>query len=149
MANGTGPILVSLLLFPAIHFKKKFVAFMFVPTWNKYLPVLKILLKRSVNGDQTLTMNASDFQRAAGGRKIKFSFSIAIHKGRLQTMDNPPPIAREFFTVLQQDQIINQFIRQHDLEFTLSNSLQLVIKNITPPAVETAASDADETTKEE
>jgi hypothetical protein len=42
---------------------------MFVQTWIKYLPVIKILLKRSVNGDQTLAMNASDFQRAAGGRK--------------------------------------------------------------------------------
>jgi hypothetical protein len=122
---------------------------MFVPTWNKYLPVLKILLKRSVNDEQTLTMNASDFQRAAGGRKIKFSFSITLHKGRLQTMDNPPPIARELVAVLQQDQIMNQFIRQHDIEFTLSNSLQLVIKNITPQPIETATNDSDDSSKEE
>jgi len=122
---------------------------MFVPTWNKYLPVLKILLKRSVNGEQTLTMNASDFQRAAGGRKIKFSFSITVHKGRLQTLDNPPAIAKELIGVLQQDPIINPFIRQHDFEFTLSNSLQLLIKNITPPVVESMANDSDENSKEE
>ena len=122
---------------------------MFVPTWNKYLPVLKILLKRSVNGEQTLTMNASDFQRAAGGRKIKFSFTITLHKGRLQTMDNPPPIARELVAVLQQDQIINQFIRQHDIEFSLSNSLQLLIKNITPQTIESTTNDSNEGSKEE
>jgi hypothetical protein len=121
---------------------------MFVPTWNKYLPVLKILLKRSLNGDQTLTMNASDFQRAAGGRKIKFSFSITVHKGRLHNIDNPSAIAKEFVSVLQQDQIINQFIRQHDIEFALSNSLVLQIRNVTPPVVETAAGDSDETAKE-
>jgi len=40
---------------------------MFTPTWNKYLPIIKILLKRSVNAEQTLDMNSTDFQRAAGG----------------------------------------------------------------------------------
>jgi hypothetical protein len=122
---------------------------MFVQTWNKYLPVLKILLKRSVTGDQTLTMNASDFQRAAGGRKIKFSFSITVHKGRLHNIDNPSAIAKEFVSVLQQDQVINQFIRQHDIEFALSNSLQLQIRNVTPPVVETAAGDSEEAAKED
>ncbi|MFI5132034.1 MAG: hypothetical protein ACHQFX_18655 [Chitinophagales bacterium] len=122
---------------------------MFVPTWNKYLPVLKIIMKRSVNSEQTLTMNASDFQRAAGGRKIKFGFSIVLHKGRLHTVDNPPAIAREFVTVLQQDQTINPLIRQYDFEFSLNNSFQLVIKNITVPAVETATSNSGESNKEE
>jgi hypothetical protein len=121
---------------------------MFVPTWNKYLPVLKILLKRSVNSDQTLTMNASDFQRAAGGRKIKFSFSMTLHKGRLHTIDKPTPMAKEFAAILQQDPVTNQLIRQFDLEFSLSNSFQLLIKNITPP-VETPATEAEETVKEE
>jgi len=121
---------------------------MFVQTWNKYLPVLRILLKRSVNEEQTLTMNSSDFQRAAGGRKIKFSFSIAVHKGRLQIIDNPSVIAKEFVSILQQDQIINQFIRQHDIEFSLSNNLQLQIRNITPP-VETPVNEPDDAAKEE
>jgi hypothetical protein len=122
---------------------------MFVPTWNKYLPVLKIVLKRSINGEQTLDMNASDFQRAAGGRKIKFGFSVTLLKGRLQTMDNPSSIAKDFVSVLQQDNTINQFIRQNDIEFSLNNNLQLLIKNITAPVVETSAGDADENAKEE
>jgi hypothetical protein len=122
---------------------------MFVQTWNKYLPVLKILLKRSANEEQTLAMNASDFQRAAGGRKIKFSFSITLHNGRLQTMGNPPAIARELVTVLQQDDTSRKYISKHDIEFSLTNNLQLLIKDITPPAVETVESDSTETTGEE
>ena len=56
---------------------------MFVQTWNKYLPVIRILLKRSANAEQRLDMNKSDFQRAAGGKKVKFTFSILLTKGRL------------------------------------------------------------------
>ncbi len=109
---------------------------MFVQTWNKYLPVLKILLKRSLVSDQTLAMNASDFQRAAGGRKVKFSFSVTLHKARLQMKDNPPPIAKEFVSILQQDFTIRKFIENYDLEFSLNSNLQLIIKNVTPPVTE-------------
>jgi len=34
---------------------------MFTQTWKKYLPVILIMLKRSVNGDQSLSMNHTDF----------------------------------------------------------------------------------------
>jgi hypothetical protein len=61
---------------------------MFLQTWNKYLPVIKILLKRSVNGEQTLDMNSSDFQRASGGKKVKFTFSIPLIRGRVPTGGN-------------------------------------------------------------
>ncbi len=123
---------------------------MFAQTWKKYLPVLKILLKRSVAEEQTLTMNASDFQRAAGGRKAKFSFSIAINKGRLQVKDTTPAIAKEFVAILQQDPVINKFISQCDMEFSLSTSFQLSIKTITPPPViENSLTDTQGATEEE
>lgn len=107
---------------------------MFTQTWGKYLPVLKILLKRTASGEQTLSMNGTDFQRAAGGRKVKFSFSITLRKGRLPSIDNPPPLARDFAEALQQDETIKQLVRQHEYEFVLTNNFQLLMRNVTPPA---------------
>ncbi len=106
---------------------------MFTQTWNKYIPVLKILLKRSANGEQTLAMNGTDFQRAAGGRKIKFSFSINLRKGRLASLDNPTPLAKDFAESMQGDETIRQLTRVNDYELTLTNNFELLIKNITPP----------------
>ena len=48
---------------------------MFSQTWRKYLPVIILLMKRSGKGEQVLSMNHTDFERAAGGKKIKFTFS--------------------------------------------------------------------------
>lgn len=53
---------------------------MFSQAWNIYLPIIKILLKRSAGADQTLDMNRTDFERAAGGRKAKLTFSISFIK---------------------------------------------------------------------
>ena len=110
---------------------------MFIPTWNKYLPIIKIFLKRSVNAEQTLDMNSTDFQRAAGGRKVKYNFSITLVRGRIQHADTtPPPLARDLAAVLQQDEFTHGFLRKNELELSMNSSFQLSIKNITPAAPE-------------
>src|SRR5213075_273768 len=122
---------------------------MFLQTWNKYLPVIKILLKRSVNGEQTLDMNSSDFQRASGGKKIKFTFSIQLTKGRGQAGENFPPIAKDLVSVLQQDNTTNKFMQQRELEFSMNSSFQLYIKNNTlEKPVEQTNEEITETGKE-
>jgi hypothetical protein len=108
---------------------------MFSQVWKKYLPVIVILLKRSVNGEQTLSMNPSDFQRAAGGRKIKYSFAnLQLTNGRINNMVKHQPLAREFAEVMQEDEVIRKFLQHKQLEFSMNNGFQLTIKNNTAPA---------------
>ncbi|MBK5271792.1 MAG: hypothetical protein JJE22_12345 [Bacteroidia bacterium] len=116
---------------------------MFTQTWNKYLPIIKILMKRSVTAPQTLDMNFTDFQRAAGGRKVKFTFSVSLHKGRIQNSPNPPPLARELSVVLQENSETGKLVRQQDFEFSLNSNFQLNIKSTPLPVIEpdTVASD--------
>ena len=117
---------------------------MFTQVWNKYLPIIKILMKRSPSGNQTLDMNRTDFERAAGGRKVKFTFTVILHRGRIQNITTPPPLAKELIVTLQEDDMTKQLIRKQDYEFIMNSSFQLVIKNNTPPAPEPEAATIDE-----
>ncbi len=119
---------------------------MFNQTWKKYLPVLLILLKRSVNGPQVLHMNHTDFERAAGGRKIKYSFtSLQLNNGRIITTPNMMALARELAVQLQEDVQIMALLKNQLFEFSMSNDFKLTIKNntvaddITTGIAETAA----------
>lgn len=104
---------------------------MFSQVWKKYLPVIIILLKRSATGDQVLDMNHTDFTRAAGGRKVKFSFNVLqVNKGRINTLVKHSPFAREFALVLQEDEITRKLIKEMNLEFSMNNSSQLTIRNL-------------------
>ena len=106
---------------------------MFNQTWKKYLPVLLILLKRSVTGAQVLNMNHTDFERAAGGRKIKFSFtSLQLNNGRIITTPNMMALARELAVQLQEDAQILALLKNQQFEFSMTNDFKLSIKNITP-----------------
>lgn len=124
---------------------------MFVQTWNKYLPVIKILLKRSLTAEQKLSLNKTDFERAAGGKKAKLTFSLSLIKGWIDGKRTaPPPVARDLVTVLQEDATTNKFIREHELEFSLGSSFQLVIRNNTPvkEVVAPAETNAEEAEQE-
>lgn len=118
---------------------------MFGQTWKKYLPVIAILLKRSVNGDQTLNMNHTDFRRAAGGRKIKFSFSrLVLKNGRISNGMDLSPLAKEFAQVLQEGEQSKNLLKDQEYEFSMSNDFLLTIKNNTPVDTEVHAENAVE-----
>lgn len=106
---------------------------MFSQTWKKYLPVIVILLKRSANAEQTLNVNHTDFERAAGGRKIKFSFaSLRLNNGRIDNTVKHSPFARDFAAVLQEDEQARKLLQQQQFEFSMNSNFQLLIRNITP-----------------
>ena len=110
---------------------------MFAQTWKKYMPVIAILLKRSAAGEQSLSMNDTDFRRAAGGRKIKFSFSrLQLNNGRINNGMELSPIAKEFAVLLQEGEITRTILKEQQFEFAMNNDFQLSIKNNTPVAVE-------------
>ncbi len=96
-------------------------------------------------------MNSSDFQRASGGKKVKYTFSIPLIKGRGQAGENFPPIAKDLVSVLQQDNTTNKFMQERELEFTMNSSFQLYIKNNTlvEKPVEQTNEEITETEKED
>jgi hypothetical protein len=102
---------------------------MFRETWKKYAPVIAILVKRSVNGDQTLDMNRTDFERAAAGKKIKFTFNLRLREGKADSTVKFTPFVKEFIQFLQDDERIRGLIKGQNIEFTLNANFQLLIKN--------------------
>ena len=103
-------------------------------------------MKRSPSGDQTLDMNKTDFERTASGRKAKFTFNVLLHKGHIQNVSNPSPVAKDLATLLQEDEMTRVLVRQFDYQFSVNASFQLTIKNLTPATEE--ASGENEGTEE-
>ncbi|MBY0478450.1 MAG: hypothetical protein K2Q24_12450 [Chitinophagaceae bacterium] len=120
---------------------------MFKPTWRKYLPVITILLKRSAGSEQLLNMNHTDFERASGGRKTKYSFSqLQLNSGRINSEVKHNPIAKELAELLQEDLVTNRILVRQRFEFEMNNEFQLIIRNNTPApelAAEVTASEPE------
>jgi hypothetical protein len=104
---------------------------MFSLIWKKYLPVIIILLKKVKDAEQMLPMNVSDFERASGGKKVKFSFpKLEINNGKLNTQIKTTEIAKDLAQVLISHSKAFEILTELKLNFSLTNDCVLTIKNL-------------------
>ena len=104
--------------------------YMYTQVWTKYLPIIRILLKRSATGEQTLDMNRIDFERAGSGRKAGYKFTIEFRKGRVSNLISSSPLATNLAAVLLQDAVVKDLIQKIDYDVSLNTRFQLHIKNL-------------------
>ena len=103
---------------------------MYTQVWTKYLPIIRILLKRSATGDQTLDMKRIDFERAGSGRKAGYKFTIEFRKGRVSNLISSSPLASNLAAVLLQDPVVKDLFLKIDYDISLNTRFQLHIKNL-------------------
>ncbi len=102
---------------------------MYVHVWNKYLPIIKILMKRSLTGDQTLDLNRIDFEKAGSGRKAGYKFTIEFVQGRVSNIISGSPLASDLAAALLNDPAARQILGANDIDISLSTRFQLSIVN--------------------
>ena len=105
---------------------------MYTHIWLKYLPIIKILMKRAATGDQTLDLNSIDFERAGTGRKAGYKFTIELTNGRVANVISNSPLAPDLATVILQDDAIKTLLANNNFQVSLNIRFQLSIKNMSP-----------------
>ena len=103
---------------------------MYTQTWNKYLSVIRILLKRAVTGEQTFKLNISDFEKSGPPYKKGSKFTIHFKNGKPANMKDLPVIAKDLVNVLVQDTTINDLFMQNEYEIGMSSKFELSMKFI-------------------
>lgn len=116
--------------------------YFYTTVWSKYVPIIRILIKKAAAGEQVLQFNRIDFERAGYSRKTGYRFTISITKNRPDTIFAGNELIQTFVGVLQTDEVISQLLLNNDFTFVFTGKFVLHIKN------NTAASGAEEQPKE-
>ena len=98
--------------------------------WVKYLPVLRIVLKRSLASEQQLVLNASDFNRAGYTRKSGYKFLVKMKDRRLSNVIIDMPIASTLATTLLEDKAIHDLLLENEFHISLNAKYELTVKHI-------------------
>lgn len=98
--------------------------------WNKYLPVIKILLKRSKAGEQLLVINQSDFERVGLAKKAGNKFTLTFRSGKVENAVMPSPVAGELAFGLLHDESVKAILAEHDYRLTMDTKYKLHIEQL-------------------
>lgn len=116
---------------------------MYTHIWNKYLPVVRILLKKSATGDQLLSLNREDFERAGTGRKAGYKFTIAFNDGKVSNVISGSDLASNLAAAMLEDAPMRQVLKGGQYEVILNTKFQLTIKNTAPQAAPVAEAETE------
>ncbi|MEO6546872.1 MAG: hypothetical protein ABIN94_02695 [Ferruginibacter sp.] len=117
---------------------------MYTYIWNKYLPVIRILLKKSAGGDQLLSLNRDDFERAGTGRKAGYKFVIEYTEGKVSNVISGSDLASHLAAAMLEDPATQLVLKTGHFQVILNTKFQLTIKNITPlPAASLATAESE------
>jgi hypothetical protein len=103
---------------------------MYANVWSKYLPIIRIVMKRSLVAEQVLALNAPDFERAGMKRKSGYKFSFGLKNGKLKNVIIDLPLASNLASVLLEDKTINELLQTNEFHIALSPKYELTIRHI-------------------
>jgi hypothetical protein len=102
---------------------------MYTHIWKKYLPIIRILMKKSISEEQVLDLNRIDFERAGTGRKAGYKFKIEFSDGRVGNVISGSTLAMHLAQVILEDESAQEIINENDFVISLNTKFQLTVKN--------------------
>jgi len=109
---------------------------MYNNVWAKYLPIIRIVMKRSLAAEQILALNAPDFERVGMKRKSGYKFSFSLKDGKLKNVIIDLPLASSLASVLLEDRAVSDLIQSNEFYISLSPEYELTIRHIPHPEAE-------------
>lgn len=104
--------------------------------WKKYLPIIRILMKKSNTENQVLDLNRVDFERAGTGRKAGYKFTIEFTNGKVGNVISGSPLAMHLAQVILEDDSAKEILSENNYEVSLNTKFQLSIKHVDTDAAE-------------
>lgn len=98
--------------------------------WKKYLPIIRILMKKSISEEQVLALNKIDFERAGTGRKAGYKFKIELTGGKVGNVISGSILAMHLAEIILEDQSAKQIMEDNNFEISLNTKFQLLITNV-------------------
>jgi len=101
----------------------------FLALWTKYLPVIRILLKKSVNGEQQVSLGKMELRSVDNRKNANYSFNLEISKGKVENRIGSAAIGKDLFTVLNNDSMANDFMNNKTINIRMGNASLMTIKS--------------------
>jgi hypothetical protein len=100
----------------------------YLTTWKKYLPVIKLHIKKSFIEEQQFKLNIQDFESAGDRGKSGYTFSLQMENGKVTNNISGSAVARDLFEALKSDDAVKAMLQNKSVKISVGKSFILSIK---------------------
>jgi hypothetical protein len=100
----------------------------YLTTWKRYLPVIRLHIKKSLVEEQQFKLNITDFESAGDRGKSGYTFNITMENGKVINNISGSAVARDLFEALKSDELIKAMLMDKHVKISVGKSFMLTIK---------------------
>ncbi|AMR32028.1 hypothetical protein A0256_11655 [Mucilaginibacter sp. PAMC 26640] len=100
----------------------------YLTTWKRYIPVIRLHLKKSLTEEQSFKLNITDFESAGDRGKSGYTFNLTLENGKVTNNISGSAVARDLFEALKADDAIKAFLQERAVKISVGKSFLLSIK---------------------
>lgn len=102
----------------------------YVSLWKKYLPIIKLLLKKVDNGPQELKLSKYEFVAAGGRADENWRFNLELTNGKLSNNIKGSAVARNLEMVLTDSVDTRPLLLGKKVKINMDNDFVLKIQKL-------------------
>lgn len=99
-----------------------------VALWTKYLPAMRILLKKAMNEQQQLALSKLELQAVDNRKNVNFSFDLEISNGKVASTLGISSMGKDLFNVLNGDLHVRDFMVDKKIMIQMNRSSLLTFR---------------------
>ena len=103
---------------------------MYLQLWKKYLPVIRLLLKKTDAGQQKLKLYRHEFEVAGNKNKSGYTFSIEIVNGKVANKTNKTAVGRDLVQVMNENEVVANWLKDQSVKISVGKSFELNLEKI-------------------
>jgi len=100
----------------------------YLTTWRRYIPVIRLHLKKSFNEEQSFKLNITDFESAGDRGKSGYTFSLTMENGKVTNNISGSAVARDLYEALKTDEASKALLQDKSIKISVGKSFVLSIK---------------------
>lgn len=102
----------------------------YLQLWKKYIPVIRLLLKKTGKEDQTFQLYKHEFENTGVSAKAVHSFNLEMQNGKVVNNVRGMAVVSDLIQLLRENKDIYEWIQDKHLVISLGKGFDLNIKQL-------------------
>jgi hypothetical protein len=102
----------------------------YVQLWRKYLPVIRLLLKKTATADQKLQLYKHEFESTGAKNKLGYIFSLDIVNGKAANQTGKTAVAFDLLSVMNDNEAVSSFLKEQSFKISIGKACELHLQKL-------------------
>ncbi len=113
---------------------------MYTQLWKKYLPVIRLLLKKTGDTNQKLQLYKHEFEATGARNKLGYIFTLEMVNGKPINKSNKTAVSNDLCILMSENEAIATWMKEQQIKISVNRACEMTLSAL--PKEETIAETA-------